>query len=129
MNYDIKLYLKEHLHEFYERLPKCEFGTTSYWDSKIGYIPKQGSIIVYTDYLSETIDGTTINYPNIKIGSGNGYVQDLAFINEKEYQLLIDHINNSNIHVTTADKGFWNNKLNVDDNQEIIGETLIFNRN
>ena len=52
MNYDIKLYLKEHLHEFYERLPKCEFGTTSYWDSKIGYIPKQGSIIVYTDYLS-----------------------------------------------------------------------------
>lgn len=106
-----------------------EYGTTSYWNSRIGYIPAAGTIIVYTDYATKTVDNETVYIPNIKIGSGNGYVQDLAFVGEKEADDLLSHISNTTIHVTAADKSNWNSKLNVDDNNEVVNETLIFIRN
>lgn len=110
-------------------VPDVFSGTTAYWNGRVGYVPPADSIIIYTDYYSEVVDGATINYPNIKIGSGNGYVQDLAFIGQHEAELLLSHINNSTIHVTSSDKTNWNRKLNVNDSQEVVNETLIFNRN
>lgn len=110
-------------------VPLVLSGTTDYWNSLVGYIPPANSVIIYTDYYSEVIDEQEVNYPNIKIGSGNGFVQDLVFIGQHESEELISHINNSNIHVTTTDKQRWNNKLNIDDTNEVVNETLIFNRN
>lgn len=49
---------------------------------------------------------------------------DEAFTDE-----LLTHIQNNNIHVTSQEKEFWNNKLNVTDFQEVTNETLIFHRN
>lgn len=112
-----------------ESLSRVESGTTAYWNSKVDYIPPEGALIIYTDYYSEAVDGETVYYPNIKVGSGNGYVQDLVFIGQHETQLLLDHITNLNIHVTSNDKLNWNNKLNIDDANEVINEILIFNRN
>ena len=76
----------------------------------------------------------TVNIPNVKIGTGNAYVQDLAFVDENTRQLILDHINNQDVHTTLAEKLFWNNKVNIDDvvdqmDQELEDETLIFNRN
>ena len=76
----------------------------------------------------------TVNIPNIKIGTGNAYVQDLAFVDEKTREILMNHINDNDIHVTLQEKLFWNNKVNIDDayaqiHQELEDETLIFNRN
>lgn len=107
------------------------YNTTAYWDAQVGYIPAAGDIIIYADYKTQEKDGQTIYVPGIKVGSGNAYVQDLAFINDSEYDYteMIQHMANTHIHVTDEEKAFWNNKLNVDDTQEVVGESLVFNRN
>ena len=107
----------------------AEYGTTEYWNSRTGYIPQEGAIIVYSDYHSDVVDGQTVYYPGIKIGTGNGYVQDLVFCNEDDSNKLLAHLQDNTRHITALERTFWDNKLNVDDNEEIIGETLIFNRN
>jgi hypothetical protein len=116
--------------------------TTQHWNQAIGFIPLPGEVIIYEDYETKTYiieengktTTKTINIPNIKIGTGNAYVQDLAFVDEKTRDMLMEHVINQDIHVTLGEKVFWNNKINVDDAEEIItgeleDETLILNRN
>lgn len=93
--------------------------TTANWNAAIGCIPMQGEIIIYTDYQQKEIEGDTIYIPGIKIGSGNAYVQDLAFVGELERDVIMQHIENNGIHVTSAEKLKWNNKLAVDDDNEV----------
>ena len=102
---------------------------TARWNAAAGFIPKEGEIIVYTDHKSKIVNGETVLIPGIKIGSGNAYVQDLAFIDDAQTEALMAHMNDTEVHVNVADRTFWNNKLNVDDEEETEGETLIFNRN
>lgn len=116
--------------------------TTENWNNARDFIPLAGEVIVYTDYETKTYTvqeygetvTKTVNIPNIKIGTGNAYVQDLVFVDEATRELLLNHINNNDIHTTLAEKLFWNNKVNIDDvvdqmEQELEDETLIFNRN
>lgn len=103
-------------------------GTTEYWNSQVGYIPPKDMIIIYTDYQTQVVDEQTINIPGIKIGSGNGYVQDLVYLGEKDTELLMEHIANNDIHVTVADKEKWDNKINIHDYQEVVNETLLITR-
>lgn len=109
-----------------------EYHSTAYWDSMTGFIPKAGAIIIYSDYrILETPYGD-ITIPGIKIGSGNGYVQDLAFVGgDESMDLIVSHINNMAVHVTADEKEFWNRKLNITDgeNKEVVGEALILHRN
>ena len=110
-------------------LAGISYGNTEYWNSQPAYIPKQGEIIIYSDYQTKEVDGQIINIPGIKIGSGNAYVKDLVFVGDDLADALYSHIMDTAIHVTPRDKDFWNNKLNVDDDAEVINESLIFNRN
>ena len=116
--------------------------TTAHWNQAIGFIPLPGEVIIYEDYETKTYiieengetTTKTVNIPNIKIGTGNAYVQDLAFVDEKTRDMLMEHVINQDIHVTLGEKVFWNNKINVDDAEEIItgeleDETLVLNRN
>lgn len=116
--------------------------TTENWNNAVGFIPLAGEVIVYTDYETKTYQTEeygetvtkTIQIPNIKIGTGNAYVQDLAFVDEKTRDILMAHIQDYDIHVTLQEKVFWNNKINVDDVKEQVtgeleDETLILNRN
>lgn len=109
------------------------FNTTQYWNSQIGYIPKAGEIIIYADYKTAIVDGKMVNIPAIKIGSGNAYIQDLVFVGgnggDIDQDMLLAHIADAIVHVTQADREFWNNKLNVTDYHEVVNEALIFNRN
>ena len=115
--------------------------TTENWNKAKGFIPLPGEIIIYDDYEVKTWTveeyGQTVtktaNIPNIKIGTGNAYVQDLAFVDEKTRDILLEHINNQDVHTTLQEKLFWNNKINIDDayaqiHQELEDETLIFTR-
>lgn len=116
--------------------------TTENWNNARGFIPLAGEVIVYTDYevktymvqeYGETVT-KTVEIPNIKIGTGNAYVQDLGFVDEKTRDILMAHIQDHDIHVTLQEKVFWNNKINVDDAEEQVSgeledETLILNRN
>ena len=109
-----------------------QYHTTEYWNRQIGYIPKAGELIIYSDYKTATIDGHTVYIPGMKIGSGNGYVQDLTFVTtdgSDDEGLLLEHIADTIAHCTQAEKDYWNNKLNVTDTQEVVEERLIFNRN
>lgn len=107
------------------------YNTTAYWNAQVGYIPAAGDIIIYSDFKTHEEDGETIYTPGIKVGSGNAYVQDLAFINDSDadYTEMIEHMANTHIHITDAERAYWNNKLNVNDLQEVVGESLVFNRN
>lgn len=109
-------------------IPSVKTGTTAYWAAS-GYIPASGEVIVYTDKSSKIVDGVTVYTPGIKIGSGNAYVQDLAFVGDDVADTLLQHINNTAIHVTLADKEYWNDKINVDDDAEVVDGALVFNRN
>ena len=104
-------------------------GSTEYWNNAVGYIPKEGELIIYNDYKKEVVDGRIVSIPALKIGTGNAYVQDLTFLTDIQSEAMLDHIRNNDIHVTRAEKDFWNRKLNVTDAQEVIGEALVFNRN
>lgn len=116
--------------------------TTENWNNAVGFIPLPGEVIVYTDYETKTYQTEeygetvtkTVQIPNIKIGTGNAYIQDLAFVDEKTRDILMAHIEDHDIHVTLQEKVFWNNKINVDDaaeqvSGELADETLILNRN
>lgn len=108
---------------------RLKHDTTEHWNSTSNFAPLKGEIIIYDDY--EIVDGK--NIPNIKIGDGLAYVQDLPFVDSGIRDQLIAHINNQGIHVTQEEKDFWNNKINIDDASdilydELIDETLIFTR-
>lgn len=121
---------------------KSKHDTTENWNNARGFIPMAGEIIIYDDYQTKTWTveeyGETVtktkNIPGIKIGTGNAYVQDLAFVDEDLRDMIMTHINNDNIHTTLEEKLFWNNKINVDDayeavHDELIDDTLILTRN
>lgn len=101
-----------------------EYGDTSYWNSREGYVPEKGSIIVYEDYKTIEKDGKTITIPGIKIASGDAYVQDLPFIGECFIEdEFYDHIKNKDVHTTLEEKEKWNNKVSIDEsrlNQELL---------
>lgn len=88
--------------------------TTQWWREHPTYIPQNGEIVVYSDYSQ--------NIPALKVGDGTTYVADLPFIDD----LIQQHMNNAEMHVSAQDRIFWNNKLNYED--EIILENLILTR-
>ena len=103
--------------------------TTANWNEKISYIPTRGDIIIYSDKGQITDNfGETVNVPGVKIGDGNAYLIDLPFVGaDVRYQILTElrmHTDNTVIHVTDAEKQFWNNKLNCTVNDG----NLILNR-
>ena len=103
--------------------------TTENWNSKLSYIPLRGDVIIYSDNGQITDQyGETINVPGVKIGDGNAYLIDLPFVGaDIRYQILTElrtHTNNAMIHITDAERQFWNNKLNC----TVNNCNLIFNR-
>ena len=99
--------------------------TTAHWNQMTTYIPPVGTIVVYSD--RNVIDG--VNYAGVKLGDGLAYLIDLPFLGDDEALQIVSMINthagNTNIHVTSEEKEFWNNKLNC----VVIGEKLYMNRN
>lgn len=105
---------------------RIEVRTTAEWNERMLYIPKVGRIIVYSD--RNVIDG--VAYPGVKIGDGLAYVVDLPFVGDdvasRIMAIIEEHIQNEQIHVTEAERAFWNNKINYE--MDDSGETLIINR-
>lgn len=116
--------------------------TKANWAAARGFVPLAGEVVVYNDYKIKTYTveeygeqvEKTVLIPNIKIGDGVTYVQDLPFVDTDLRDILMEHINNTELHTTLQEKIFWNNKINVDDayeqmHDELVDETLILNRN
>lgn len=99
--------------------------STANWDAQPTLISKSHSIYVYYDKYSYVRDGQTILIPGLKVGDGNAYLIDKPFVDEDIRFILNQHINDSNIHTTAAEKLKWNQKL---DYKEPVGDLIEFTR-
>lgn len=116
---------------------RMKIDTTANWRSAVDFIPLKGEIIVYSDYSTmEGPNGETINVPNFKVGDGLAYGVDLPFVDDELRQSLSLHTANTDIHITAAEREFWNNKVRCymdtvqdDEGYLVDGEQLIFTTN
>lgn len=107
--------------------------TTANWASNITFIPLKGEIIIYSDFAQKEIDGNMINVPNFKIGDGTTFAVDLPFVNDDLRDQLTAHMMNTSIHITDAEREFWNNKVRCymdaeedEDGYMVENEELVF---
>lgn len=98
--------------------------TTAYWNAQTRLVPTKGSIYIYSD-KDTLFDGKKV--PGIKIGDGDAYLVDLPFVNDAIAQNLLDHINNTSVHVSAQDRINWNNKVSTEYSSG--NRTLIFKTN
>ena len=90
---------------------KVLYADTATWNSQAQLVSQQGYIYIYSDYKQ---DSSGNNIPGIKVGDGNAYLIDLPF----STKLIDEHIADAVIHITQAERDFWNNKVTcyIDDN-------------
>lgn len=104
------------------------YGKTEDWDSDLSFIPKKGQIIVYSDRGKMMNGDKEVDVPAFKVGDGLAYLVDLPFVGDDQVKtimgLLRVHTDNTDVHVTLAEKEFWNNKLNY----QLADENLVLNR-
>jgi len=100
------------------------YDTTEHWNMQIDLIAKEGTIYIYSDHESLEEDSVTKYVPGIKIGDGTSYLIDMPFVGDAMSQQLIEHIANMTMHVTDAERNFWNNKVTAD----ITNENLILTK-
>ena len=93
----------------------------------------------YQKITSGTYDESQTYYKyhivaGMKIGDGNAYLKDKAFITDYlSYKIdelrsqFEAHASNTTIHVNNIDRQRWDDKMNYED--EIVNETLVINRN
>ena len=91
--------------------------TKEEWSRQTSLISQTNTFYIYTNRTVE--NGKS--YPGIKVGDGTSYVVDLPFVDD----LFYSDIDNLDIHVTLAEKEFWNNKVRTQDS-ELDEENLIF---
>ncbi len=78
--------------------------TKLYWDSQPSLISEKDIMYVYTDYQQD-LQGN--NVPGIKIGDGKTYLINIPFSDD----VMTQHTHDTDIHVTSQEKDFWNNKI------------------
>lgn len=81
--------------------------TTADWQIQTSLVSEKNVIYVYTDHQT---NANGIDVPGIKIGDGQAYVVDLPFLDS----LYIDHINNTDIHITQEERVKWNSAITCD---------------
>lgn len=98
------------------KLP-IEYGTMSEWAGRAGEVSQRGVFYIYTDH-SQDEEGNDI--PAVKIGDGLAYIGDLPYSKSD----FLAHKNNLTIHITQAEREFWNNKVRCyilrEDNENLV---------
>lgn len=104
-----------------------ESRTVEEWNAERDLISQENVLYIYSNYRTAQDDhGNDVYLPGLKLGDGKAFLIDLPFLNSGAMdQDILDHINNNVIHVSLADREFWNNKLNLVQPET---ETLILNR-
>lgn len=95
--------------------------------NKIYYLSiKNGNIQQYFSNTSNNIPNEpNFNRVDLDIDTGEFTIKDTWL--DEQMKKAINHMNDTNIHITPEERIFWNNKLNCED--EVSGEELILNRN
>lgn len=102
-------------------IPVILCDTTASWNAHIDYIPPKGAIVAYSDY--SIIDGVDI--PNFKISDGLAYLIDQPFVGDDVREIINEHIRDTTIHITAAEREKWNNKVScslirLDENEYML---------
>lgn len=101
--------------------------TKSDWDSDRTLISEKDVLYIYSDYKVIQNEDQDFYIPGIKLGDGKTYLIDLPFLNNINSDIdkqILQHVKNKDIHITSQQRLFWNNKLNL----AIDNENLVFNR-
>lgn len=99
--------------------------TVEGWKSKIHYVAEKNTMYIYIDYKKD--EDQDFYIPGIKLGDGKTYLIDLPFLNNINSDIdkqILQHVKNKDIHITSQQRLFWNNKLNL----TMDNENLVFNR-
>jgi hypothetical protein len=105
-NEDEKLITVSTLKDYLEMTvaKQVEFGTAAYWNARPSLVSESQTLYVYTDHSTDS-HGNSI--AGIKVGDGSAYLIDLPFTDALE----TEHRANTDIHVTSEERAFWNNKV------------------
>jgi hypothetical protein len=99
---------------------KILYDTTEHWNARPQLVSKKGYLYIYSDYKTDS-EGKQI--AGIKVGNGVNFLIDMPF----EDTLLEEHVNDMTIHITAAERQFWNNKITTSD-ALVQGTNLIFTK-
>lgn len=55
--------------------------------------------------------GNRVDVPGVKIGDGTSYLIDMPFVADDIGAQLLEHIQNTVVHITPQDRVFWDNKI------------------
>lgn len=96
------------------------YDTKENWDKQTYLIAEKGHFYIYSDANTEvTQSGENTTYASVKIGDGTSYLIDMPYaINGLDHTSLMTHLANHDIHVTSAERDQWNNKVSVRINEE-----------
>lgn len=97
---------------------KIYYATTETWDSQPDYISQRGYIYIYSDWRT---DGEGRTVAGIKIGDGETLLKNIPF----DQQEVIEHMQDTVIHITQQEREFWNNK----ERSNVVNGTIIFTKN
>lgn len=90
------------------------YDTEEHWNSKRLIIAEYKAIYVYSNYsYIEDDEGNRVPVPAIKIGDGTSYLIDMPFVGQDIRDALLEHIDNTTIHITSSEREFWNNKVSA----------------
>lgn len=89
---------------------KVLYGTTSYWNAHVSLVGEQGCIYIYSDVDSVVSGGKVVNVPGFKVGDGETLLSTTPFTNAILSSGLSRHIANNHIHITDAEREYWNDK-------------------
>lgn len=106
------------------------YDTVYNWNVQSDLIGEKGCLYIYSDFDTIEEDGQIKEIPGMKVGDGVTYLLDLPFISDKLTRLIMEHIGNTDIHITPKEREFWNNKvtayLDPEDSDNLILSKLFY---
>jgi hypothetical protein len=110
-------------------LARVYYDTKAAWDRQTTLIAERSVVYIYSDYkILEDEAGNQTEIAGIKIGDGSSYLIDMPFITDAATYMIVTHIADKTMHVTAAEREFWNNKVSAFINPQSGGEELILSK-
>lgn len=95
-------------------LGRVFYDTKANWDTQPTLVAEEAAVYIYSDYMTiEDQAGNQTLVAGIKIGDGTSYLIDLPYISDAATYLITMHVSNTSVHVTPAEREFWNNKVSA----------------
>lgn len=109
-------------------LGSVHYDTSANWALQPMLVAERAEIYIYSDHeiIYDGVGNPTF-VAGIKIGDGTSYLADMPFVTDAMSAMLLQHIGNSSVHLTDAEREFWNNKISCYLNNE-DAENLILSK-